>query len=185
MAANIRKGVCIHFHNDYYKIIDFLHVKTGRGTAFVRTKLKSLTNKRILEKTFTAGHKIEEIYIESRNYQFLYEERRVFHFMNTEDYNQIHIPKELIEQARFIKEGLEVTIIFKKEDETPINVKIPSVVTLKVTYTAPGIKGDTVTNFLKPATLETGAIIQVPLFICIGEHVLVNTEDGTYIGRKK
>ncbi|WP_103327330.1 elongation factor P [Bacteroidetes bacterium endosymbiont of Geopemphigus sp.] len=184
-TADIRKGLCIRFNNDVYKIVEFLHVKPGKGPAFVRTKLKSLTNGRVLDNTFSAGHKIEEVRVESHNYQYLYKDESGFHFMNTQDYHQVQLPKEFLSGDRFLKEGLEVTISFQQEDETPLNLGMPASVILEVTYTEPGIKGDTATNTTKPATLETGAVIQVPLFINAGERIKVNTEDGSYIERAK
>ncbi|XCI75402.1 MAG: elongation factor P [Flavobacteriales bacterium] len=184
-TADIRKGLCIEFNHNIYKVVEFLYVKPGKGLAFVRTKLKSLTTGRVLEKTFPAGHKIEEIRVKSSLYQYLYEDENGFHFMNMEDYNQVHLPKTLIENSQFLKEGIHVMITFRVDDETSLTVEMPANIILEVTYTEPGIKGDTATNATKAATLETGAIVQVPLFITTGERIKINTEDGTYIERAK
>lgn len=184
-TADIRKGLCIRFNNDVYKIVDFLHVKPGKGPAFIRTKLKSLTNGRVLDNTFSAGHKIEEIRIESHNYQYLYKDEGGFHFMNTKNYDQIQLPQSFLVEDRFLKEGMEVTISFDQENETPLSIEMPASVVLEVVYTEPGLKGDTATNSTKPATLETGAVLQVPLFINTGERIKVNIEEGSYIERAK
>ncbi|XOD68522.1 MAG: elongation factor P [Flavobacteriales bacterium AspAUS03] len=184
-TSEIKKGLCIEFNHDIYKVIKFLHVKPGKGPAFVRTKLKSLTTGRVLENTFPAGHKIEKIRVESHSYQYLYEEENNFYFMNTEDYNQVHLPKKLIENSQFLKEGIHVMITFRADDETPLSVEMPANIILEVTYTEPGLKGDTATNTTKSATLETGTTVQVPLFISTGERIKINTEDGTYIERAK
>ena len=184
-TSDIKKGLCIEFSNDIYKIVEFQHVKPGKGPAFVRTKLKSLTSGKVLDNTFSAGHKIEEVRVETRKYQFLYEDENGFHFMNTDDYTQVYIDKELIDNAKFMKEGLEVTIQFKSEDETPLAAELPTNVVLEVAESAPGVKGNTATNATKEAKLETGALIQVPLFINEGDKIKVNTEDGSYQERIK
>ncbi|YBU88121.1 MAG: elongation factor P [Candidatus Walczuchella monophlebidarum] len=182
-TSDIRKGLCIRFNNNVYKIIDFLHVKPGKGPAFVRTKLRNFTTGKVFDKTFPAGHKIEKVFLESHNYQFLYEDKDSYHFMNTQCYNQVQLTKNFISKKQFLKEGMEVTITFQKYDETPLSVEIPTESLLKVIYTEPGLKGDTVTNARKLATLETGAVIQVPLFIKTGDNVKINIENGVYIER--
>lgn len=184
-TADIRKGLCIEFNHDIYKVVEFLHVKPGKGPAFVRTKLKSLTTGRVLDNTFPSGHKIEEVRVESRSYQYLYQDENGFHFMNMEDYNQVYLSKVLIKNPQFLKEGTNVVIAFRADDEIPISVEMPSHIVLEVTYTEPSVKGDTATNTTKSVTLETGAIIQVPLFISTGERIKVNIEDGSYIERVK
>ncbi|XOD66848.1 MAG: elongation factor P [Flavobacteriales bacterium Tduv] len=184
-TADIRKGLCIKFNHDIYKVVEFLHVKPGKGPAFVRTKLKSLSTGRLLENTFPSGHKIEEVRVEFRLYQSLYQDENGFHFMNTKDYNQIYLPKTLIESPQFLKEGTNVIISFRVDDETPLSVEMPSHIVLEVIYTEPGVKGDTATNATKSATLETGSTIQVPLFIRTGDRIKVNIEDASYMERSK
>lgn len=185
-TADIKKGLCIKYNHDIYKIIEFLHVKPGKGPAFVRTKLKSLTNGKVLENTFPSGHKIEEVRVEAREFQYLYKDEEGFHFMNTEDFNQIYLPGSLVEKSEFLKEGSQVIIIYDSKEEKPLNVEFPTHVILEVIATDPGVKGDTVSNTYKPATLETGAIIDVPLFIKIGDKIKVNLEmNNSYVERVK
>ena len=184
-TADIKKGLCIEFSNDIYKVIEFLHVKPGKGPAFVRTKLKSVTNGKVVDNTFSAGHKIEEVKVITRKFQYLYDDDNGFHFMNNEDFSQIYINKEMIENAQFMKAGEEVTIILKEADETPLSAEIPPTVVLEVTEADPGVKGNTATNALKNAIVETGARVLVPLFIEPGEKIKINTEDGSYIERVK
>ena len=184
-TADIRKGLCIEFNHDIYKVIEFLHVKPGKGPAFVRTKLKSVTNGKVLDNTFSAGHKIEEVKVITRKFQYLYDDDNGFHFMNNEDFSQIYINKDMIENAQFMKAGEEVTIILKEADETPLSAEIPPTVVLEVTEADPGVKGNTATNALKNAIVETGARVLVPLFIEPGEKIKINTEDGSYIERVK
>lgn len=179
-TADIRKGLCIAYNNDVFKVVDFLHVKPGKGPAFVRTKLKSLTTAKVLESTFSAGHKIQEVRVETRKYQYLYGDDHGFHFMNTEDYTQLYIDKNRVENAAFMKEGEAVMIVLNAQDETPLSVDLPSSVVLEVVKSDPGVKGNTATNATKPATLETGASVQVPLFVEEGDRIKVNTEEGTY-----
>ena len=177
-TADIKKGLCIEFSNDIYKVIEFLHVKPGKGPAFVRTKLKSVTNGKVVDNTFSAGHKIEEVKVITRKFQYLYDDDNGFHFMNNEDFSQIYINKDMIENAQFMKAGEEVTIILKEADETPLSAEIPPTVVLEVTEADPGVKGNTATNALKNAIVETGARVLVPLFIEPGEKIKINTEDG-------
>lgn len=184
-TSDIRKGLCIHFNNDIYKIIEFLHVKPGKGPAFVRTKLKSITSGKVVDNTFSAGHKIEDVRVETRKYQFLYAEGDTYHFMNTEDYNQIELQESILDQPKLMKEGEVVTVMINTEDNSPLSVEMPASVVLEITHTEPGVKGNTATNATKPATAETGATINVPLFINEGDKIKVDTEKGTYIERVK
>ena len=184
-TSDIKKGLCIIYNNDTYKIVEFQHVKPGKGPAFVRTKLKSLTSGKVIDNTFSAGHKIEEVRVETRKYQYLYPEGDMYHFMNQEDYNQITLAKETIDSVDLLKEGEVVTVIIRASDETPLSVDMPASVVLEVTHTEPGIKGNTATNATKPATVETGATVNVPLFINEGDLIKIETEKGTYKERVK
>ena len=184
-TSDIRKGLCIKYNNDIYKIIEFLHVKPGKGPAFVRTKLKSVSNGKVIDNTFSAGHKIEDIRVETSKFQFLYSEGDTFHFMNNEDYNQISIEKNILDRPDLMKEGEVVTISINTEDNMPLSVDMPVSVILEVTHTEPGVKGNTATNATKPATVETGARINVPLFINEGDKIKVDAEKGSYIERIK
>jgi len=184
-TSDIRKGLCIRYNHDIYKIIEFLHVKPGKGPAFVRTKLKSVTSGKVIDNTFSAGHKIDDVRVETHKFQYLYAEGDTFHFMNTQDYNQIELQKSVLDAPDLLKEGEVVTVLINSEDGMPLSVDMPSHVILEVTHTEPGVKGNTATNATKPATVETGARINVPLFINEGDKIRVETEKGTYTERIK
>lgn len=184
-TSDIRKGLCIKYNNDIYKIVDFLHVKPGKGPAFVRTKLKSVTTGKVIENTFSSGRRIEDVRIETSKFQFLYNEKNDFHFMNTKDYNQLNISSNLIESPGFLKEGEMVSVSINTESGLPLAVEIPQNVILEVVHTEPGIKGNTATNTTKPATLETGSKINVPLFINQGDKIKIDTSKGSYLERIK
>ncbi len=184
-TSDIRKGLCIKYNNDIYKVTEFLHVKPGKGPAFVRTKLKSVTNGKVLDNTFSAGHKIEDVRVETRSYQFLYSDGTTYHFMNTDDYNQISLQEAILDAPGLLKEGEVVTIMFNTEDSMPLSVDMPASVILEVTHTEPGLKGNTATNASKPAVVETGAKVNVPLFINEGDKIKIDTEKGSYMERAK
>ena len=184
-TSDIRKGLCVKFNNDIYKIIEFLHVKPGKGPAFVRTKLKSVSSGKVVDNTFSSGHKIESIRVETNKYQFLYNDSDQFHFMNTDDYEQINIDKKIIDSSELLKEGEVVTISINSEDEMPLSLDMPASVVLEITKTEPGVKGNTATNATKPAVTETGARINVPLFINEGDKIKIDTEKGLYQERVK
>jgi elongation factor P len=184
-TADIKNGMCIDLDGHYYFIVEFLHVKPGKGAAFVRTKLKSVTNGRTIDKTFNAGVKIDEVRIERRPYQFLYQDDMGYNFMNQESFEQISIQKDLITGVDFLKEGEMVEVVSHAESETVLYAEIPVKVVLKITYAEPGVRGDTATNATKPATVETGATVRVPLFINEGELIEVDTRNGSYVGRIK
>ena len=184
-TSEIKNGLCIEHSNDIYSVVEFLHVKPGKGPAFVRTKLKSMTNGKVVTHTFPSSHKITIVRVERRKYQYLYNDGESYHFMNNETYDQIMLPPKFIPNHDLIKEGTEVEILFSAEDETPLQCEIPMHVTLKITYTEPGVKGDTATNAGKPATLETGAEIKVPLFINEGDSIKIDTRNRSYVERAK
>ena len=184
-TSEIRNGLCIRYNNDIYKIIEFLHVKPGKGPAFVRTKMKSVTNGKVLDNTFSAGHKIEDVRVETHKFQYLYNDGEFYHFMNTEDYTQIRLLESALDRPDLLKEGEVVTIQINSEDNMPLSVDMPATVTLEVTATEPGVKGNTATNATKPATVETGAEVNVPLFINEGDKIKIETEKGTYKERVK
>lgn len=185
-TADFKNGLCIEYNNDLYTIVQFQHVKPGKGSAFVRTKLKNLKTGRVIENTFNSGVKIDIARIERRKYQYLYKDDMGFNFMNMETFEQISLQENFIENPDLYKEGQEVEIVFHAETETPLTCELPPFVELEVTYTEPGIKGDTSSSTaLKPATLETGAEIMVPLFINTGEKLKVDTRDRSYSERVK
>lgn len=184
-TADIKNGLCIKYNNDIYKIIEFLHVKPGKGPAFVRTKLRSLTNGKVLDNTFSAGHKIEEVRVENHKFQFLYPEGNEFHFMNTETFEQITLNKNILDSPDLLKEGENVMVSINTETDLPLSVDMPASVILEVTYAEPGIKGNTATNATKSATVETGATVNVPLFINEGDKIKIDTASGSYMERVK
>lgn len=184
-TADFKNGLCLEMNNDIYSIVEFQHVKPGKGAAFVRTKMKSLTSGKVLDKTFNAGEKVTTARVEKRPHQFLYADDMGFHFMDTETFDQIPIQEKLIERANLMKEGQMVDILVHAETETPLSVELPPFVELMITYTEPGIKGDTATNALKPATVETGATVMVPLFVDQDIMIKVDTRDGSYSERVK
>ena len=184
-TSEIRNGLCIKYNHDIYKIIEFLHVKPGKGPAFVRTKLKSLTSGKVVDNTFSAGHKIDVVRVETNKFQYLYNDSTNYHFMNTDDYNQISIEEKFLDNPQLMKEGEVVTVITNSETNLPLSVEMPPSVILEVVSTEPGVKGNTATNATKPATLETGAVVNVPLFINEGDKIKVDTVKGNYKERHK
>jgi elongation factor P len=184
-TSDFKNGLCLVMNNDIFTIVDFQHVKPGKGAAFVRTKLKGLTSGKTLDKTFNAGEKVETARVEKRPHQFLYKDDMGYNFMDTNTFEQISIEEKLIERPDLLKDGQLVDILIHDETETPISVELPPFVELMITYTEPGIKGDTATNALKPATLETGATVMVPLFVEQDIMIKVDTRDGSYSERVK
>ncbi|MFV0391815.1 MAG: elongation factor P [Paludibacteraceae bacterium] len=184
-TADIKNGMCIDMDGQFYNVIEFLHVKPGKGPAFVRTKMKNVVTGRVLERTFSSGTKLDEVRIERRPYQYLYQDDLGYIFMNNETFEQIPIAKDLITGVDFLKEGMEIDVVSHAETDTVLFAELPAHVVLEITYTEPGMKGDTATNATKPATVETGATVRVPLFINEGETIKVDTRDGSYVERVK
>lgn len=184
-TADFRNGLVIEYNHDLFAIVEFQHVKPGKGPAFVRTKLKSLTTGKVIDNTFSAGHKVNTARVERRGYQFLYKDDMGYHFMDSNTFEQIPIPKELINAPQFLKDGQNVEILFHAEQERVLGCELPQHVILTVVYTEPGLRGDTATNTLKPAEVETGANVQVPLFINQDEVIKVDTTTGSYVERVK
>ncbi len=182
-TSDIRNGLCIEHNNDIFSIVEFQHVKPGKGPAFVRTKLKSLTTGKVIDNTIPAGHKINEVRVERRKFQYLYNDEMGYHFMDTETFEQVPIEEKMIDRADLLKENAEVEILFHAEKEIPLTIEMPQYIVLEVTYTEPGVKGDTATNTLKPAKVETGAEVRVPLFINQGDKVKIETSTGNYMER--
>ncbi len=184
-TADFRNGLCLEIDKDIYQIVEFQHVKPGKGGAFVRTKLKGLTNGKVIDKTYNSGVKVKTARVERRKYQFLYKDDTGYIFMNNETFDQIPIREEIIPNPDLIKEGQEIEISFHDETETPLFCELPSFIELEIIYSEPGIKGDTATNALKPAKLETGAEIQVPLFVETGDFIKIDTRTRAYVERIK
>lgn len=185
-TTDFRNGLCIEYNDDLYTIVQFQHVKPGKGPAFVRTKLKNLKTGRVIDNTFNAGVKINVARVERRPYQFLYKDDTGYHFMHLETYEQITLEESMLENKDLIKDGLEVEIVYHADTETPLTCDLPPFVVLEVTYAEPGVKGDTSSSTaLKPATLETGVTINVPIFINEGEKIKVDTRTRDYVERVK
>ncbi len=184
-AQDIKNGTCIRMDGKLYFVIEFLHVKPGKGNTFMRTKLKDVVDGYVLERRFNIGEKLEDVRVERRPYQYLYEDAGDFIFMNQESFEQIPIHKDMITGVEFMKEGDIVEVVSDASTETVLYAEMPQKTKVQITYTEPGLKGDTATNTLKPATVETGATVRVPLFIETGETIEVDTRDGSYVGRVK
>lgn len=182
-AQDIKNGVCIRLDNQLYFCIEFLHVKPGKGNTFMRTKLKNVVDGRVLERRFNIGEKLEDVRVERRPYQYLYIDGDDAIFMNQETFDQIPINKEIVSGSAFMKEGDVVDVVTDASTESVLYAEMPIKTVLEVTYTEPGVKGDTATNTLKPATVESGAEVRVPLFINVGEKIEIDTRDGSYVGR--
>lgn len=184
-SQDIKKGTCIRLDGKLYFCVDFLHVKPGKGNTIMRTTLKDVVKGGQIERRFNIGEKLEDVRVERRPYQFLYSEGSDNIFMNNETFEQIPIAKDLVTGVDFMKEGDTVEVVSDASTETVLYAEMPVKTVLKITYTEPGLKGDTATNTLKPATVETGATVRVPLFINEGELIEVDTRDGSYVGRVK
>lgn len=185
-TADFRNGLCIKFKGEIYTIVSFLHVKPGKGPAFVRTKLKNVKTGRVIENTFSSGVKVEDVRVERRSYQFLYRDDMGLNVMNNETFEQISIPETMVENNDLMKEGQLIEIQFHADEELPLTAEMPDKVELTVTNTIEGEKGNTASSTaLKPATVETGAEIMVPMFINEGDVIRVNTNDRSYSERVK
>ena len=178
-AQDIKNGTCIRMDGRLYFCVEFLHVKPGKGNTFMRTKLKDVVDGRVIERRFNIGEKLED------PYQYLYADGGDDIFMNQETFEQIPISKALVTGSDFMKEGDIVEVVSDASTDTVLYAEMPMKTVLEITYTEPGLKGDTATNTLKPATVETGATVRVPLFINTGEKIEVDTRDGSYVGRVK
>jgi len=184
-TADFKLGMCIEMNNDLLLIVEFQRFQTGRGASNVRTKLKSLNTGKTFEQTFTGGEKIEIATLERRPHQYLYKEEAGYVFMNTNTFDQVTLPEDMVENADLMKEGEQVHVLYHADREVALNVELPQFVELEVTYTEPGLAGDTAKNTLKSATLETGAEIRIPLFIEQGERIKVDTRNRAYYERVK
>jgi elongation factor P len=183
-TSDVRKGLKIQIDGDPFVVVDFQFVKPGKGNAFTRCKLKNMITGAVLDRTYRSGEKLQPASMEERNMQYLYNDESGYHFMDQQSYEQVAIPGDtLADEARFLKENLEVQVLFF--EDTPISISLPNFVELQVTETEPGVKGDTVSGARKPATLETGAVINVPLFIERGEKLRIDTRSGEYVERVK
>jgi elongation factor P len=179
-TADFRNGLVLMYNNDLHVITEFQHVKPGKGPAFVRTKLRNIKTGKVLDNTFNAGVKVEQ-----RPHQYLFKDDYGYTFMDSDSFEQIVLPESMVPFADLMKEGQVVTILMHAETEQPLTAELPTTVDLVVTYTEPGLRGDTATNTLKAATVETGARIQVPLFIDTDTKIRIKTSDYSYVERVK
>ena len=184
-TSEIRNGLCMKFNGKIATVIEFLHVKPGKGPAFVRTKLKYIESGKVVDNTFASSAKIDIVRVERRTYQYLYKDDMGYNFMNNETFEQISIAEKLVDNGHFLQDGVNCEILFHAEEEEPLVVDLPNFIFSEITYTEPGIKGDTATNATKPATIDTGAEVKVPLFINTGDTVRIDTRTGGYMERVK
>ncbi len=184
-TSDIRNGLVIEYNNDLFQITEFQHVKPGKGNAFVRTKMKSLTSGKVLDNTFNSGATITPVRVERQKFQFLYKDEVGYNFMNTENFGQILLDENLVTGADLMKEGQEVEILINTENDAPLTCELPPFVELKVTYAEPGIRGDTANAAKKSVELETGASVMVPIFIEQDDVLKVDTRTYDYVERVK
>lgn len=184
-TADIRNGMILKLDNALYSVVEFGQNKTARSAAKVWAKLKGVDNKRSIEHTWNSGETIFPVRVERRNYQFLYKDDSGYNLMDTTSFEQIVVDENLIDRPDFYKDGQDCFVLINTETELPLGVELPPSIVLRVTYTEPGLKGDTATRALKPATLETGANIQIPLFVDTDELIKINTTTGEYVERVK
>tara|TARA_B100000959_G_C14988005_1_gene626476 strand:+ start:529 stop:1092 length:564 start_codon:yes stop_codon:yes gene_type:complete len=184
-TSDIKNGLCIEYNGNLYFVTEFQHVKPGKGPAFVRTKLKNVKTGKVIDNTFPSGHKIITARVEKRSHQFLYKDSSGYHFMDTSSFEQISLERNQIDYSDFLMDGMEVEISIHTETEEILSCELPQNIETKITYTEPGVKGDTATNATKLARIETGAEIQVPLFINENDKIKVDIRQGKYLERVK
>jgi elongation factor P len=184
--ADIRNGMCIQYNNDIYLVNYFQHVKPGKGPAFVRTKMKSLTTGKVIDRTYSSGTSIDVANVERRPYQFLYKDESGYYFMHRETYEQINIDEKLIENADLLNDGQDVEVVFNVDTDTSLSCELPPFVVLEITYTEPVLRGNASSPIeMKPATLETGSRINVPIFLNTGDKIKIDTRAREYVERFK
>ncbi len=184
-TADFRNGLVIEFNNDLYTIVQFQHVKPGKGPAFVRTKLKNIKTGRVIDNTFSSGVKVNVARVERRPYQYLYKDDMGYYFMHLETFDQIHIEEHVIDYPEFLMENQNVEVVVHADTENVLSVELPQFVVMEVVYSEPGLRGDTATNTLKRAKLENGATIMVPLFVDTGDKIKIDIRERAYIERAK
>lgn len=184
-TADFRNGLVIEYNNDLYTIVQFQHVKPGKGPAFVRTKLKNIKTGRVIDNTFSSGVKVNVARVERRPYQYLYRDDMGYHFMHMETFEQMSVQEYMIENHEFLKEGQTVEMVVHADTENVLSVDLPPFVVMEIVYSEPGLRGDTATNTLKPVKIETGGTVMVPLFVNTGDKIKIDTRDGSYVERVK
>lgn len=184
-SNDIKNGLCMKFNHDIYTVVEFQHVKPGKGPAFVRGKLKSLTTGKVIDNTWPAGHKIETVRVERHRFQYLYKDELGMNFMNSETFEQLAINPDIIANWDLLKDGQEVEVLFNTEDDSVLTCELPMHIVLEVTQSDPAVKGNTATNAVKPCILETGAKLNVPLFINEGDKIKIDARTRSYMERAK
>lgn len=184
-TSDIRSGLILKVDGNLYTVIEFGENKTARAAAKVWAKMKGVDNNRTMEKTWNSGETVYPVRVEKKPYQYLYKDDTGYTFMDVETYEQITVPETMVESAKFLKDGQEVTVAINGDTDLPMTVELPDKIVLMVTYSEPGMKGDTATKTLKPATVETGATVNVPLFVNEGELIRINSKTGEYVERVK
>ncbi len=184
-AQDVKNGTCFRLDGKIFVVVEFLHVKPGKGNTFMRTKIKDVISGAVLERRFNIGEKLESVRVERRQFQCLYQEGDDFIFMDQETFDQLPIAKDLITGVDFLLEGMNLDVVVDASTDTILYAELPVKVQMQITYTEPGLRGDTATNALKPATVESGATVRVPLFINVGDTIEVDTRDGSYLNRVK
>ena len=184
-TSDIGRGVVLKLDGSLYSVVEFGENKTARAAAKVWAKLKGVDNSRTIEKTWNSGETVYPVRVEKKNYQFLYKDEGGYNLMNNETYEQIAIAEEMIDGVAYLKEGAEVAVLINTETEQPIGAELPEKIVVLITYCEPGVRGDTATRATKPATIESGATINVPLFVEEGELIRINTKTGDYVERVK
>jgi elongation factor P len=184
-TADINRGMILKLDGALYTVIEFGQNKTARAAAKFWAKLKGLENNRSIEHTWNSGDTVYPVRVEKKPYQFLYKDESGFNFMDNESFEQISLAESMIDAPQFLKDGQEVSVLVNTETDQPMSVELPDKIVMMVTYSAPGVKGDTATRTLKPATLETGATVMVPLFVNEGELIRISTKSGEYVERVK
>lgn len=184
-TSDISRGMVLKLDGSLYSVVEFGENKTARAAAKVWAKLKGVDNNRTIEKTWNSGETIFPVRVEKKAFQFLYKDESGYNLMNNETFEQIAVAEEMIDAPQFLKDGSEVFVLINTETEQPIGAELPEKVVMKITYCEPGLKGDTATRALKPATVETGATVNVPLFVNDGETIRINTKTGEYVERVK
>jgi elongation factor P len=184
-TADISRGMIIKLDGSLYSIVEFGENKTARAAAKVWARLKGVDNSRTIEKTWNSGDNIYPVRVERKEFQFLYKDDTGYHFMNNETFEQLSLQEEMIDAPQFLKDGQEVGVLINTETDLPMSVELPDKIVVKVTYSEPGVRGDTATRTLKPARVETGATVNVPLFVNEGELIRINTKTGEYVERVK
>jgi len=184
-TSDISRGMVLKLDGSLYTVVEFGENKTARAAAKIWAKLKGVDNSRSIEKTWNSGDNIFPVRVERKDYQYLYKDDTGYNFMDSETFEQVAVQETMVDAPQFLKEGASVSVLFNTETELPMSVELPDKIVMLVTYSEPGMKGDTATRTLKPATVETGATVMVPLFVNEGEMIRVNTKTGDYVERVK